>query len=43
MTTGGIVFMLVCWSAIITLAAFCFYKMFKSGREDAMGPRDMLG
>ena len=43
MTTAGFIFMFICWGAILSLAVFCFVKMFRSGREDAMGPRDVLG
>ena len=28
-TTGGLVFMICSWSAIIGLCVFCFYKVFK--------------
>lgn len=28
-TTGGLIFMLTSWAAIIALCAFCFAKVFK--------------
>lgn len=29
MTVGGLVFMLTAWGTIITLAVFCFVKIFQ--------------
>ncbi len=34
LTTGGIIFLTVAWSSVITLMFYCFIKVFKSERKD---------
>jgi hypothetical protein len=41
MTTGGIIFMVISWIFIFSLAGFCIYKMFQPGNEGKVGPRDV--
>ncbi len=34
LNVGGIIFMSIAWVSIISLVGFCFYKVFKSEREN---------
>jgi|GEM_PF-1957785 len=41
MKPEGIIFMIISWGFIISLVSFSFYKIFKSGKTDAIGKRDL--
>lgn len=38
MTTAGLIFMVLAWTAIITLLIFCFSKILREPEEKIIGP-----
>jgi len=41
MTTAGWIFLLVSWSAILSLCSFCFWRVMASSRANIHAPLDI--